>query len=125
MKDSKSDEEIREVSYTTFVKSIEEKQFQRVEKEKDIYTDILPQKGEFRLNIAEAKTESTPVIVYKARTIYRDVWGSDSLLLSKMEDAGLDVKAIPPAQTPFILNLLASWLQFCCLSEYGFSCFAA
>lgn len=39
-----------------------------------------------------------------------DRLGSDSVLLSKMEDAGLDVKAIPPAQTPFILNLLASWL---------------
>lgn len=110
MKDSKSNEEIREVSYTTFVKSIEEKQFQRVEeREGYLYGYSSSEKGEFRLNIAEAKTESTPVIVYKARMI-TDRLGSDSLLLSKMEDAGLDVKAIPPAQTPFILNLLASWL---------------
>lgn len=110
MKDSKSNEEIREVSYTTFVKSIEEKQFQRVEeREGYLYGYSSSAKGEFRLNIAEAKTESTPVIVYKARMI-TDRLGSDSLLLSKMEDAGLDVKAIPPAQTPFILNLLASWL---------------
>ncbi|MCI7342964.1 MAG: ATP-dependent zinc metalloprotease FtsH [Fusobacterium necrophorum] len=110
MKDSKSNEEIREVSYTTFVKSIEEKQFQRVEeREGYLYGYSSSEKGEFRLNIAEAKTESTPVIVYKARMI-TDRLGSDSVLLSKMEDAGLDVKAIPPAQTPFILNLLASWL---------------
>lgn len=110
MKDSKSNEEIREVSYTTFVKSIEEKQFQRVEeREGYLYGYSSSAKGEFRLNIAEAKTESTPVIVYKARMI-TDRLGSDSVLLSKMEDAGLDVKAIPPAQTPFILNLLASWL---------------
>lgn len=110
MKDSKSNEEIREVSYTTFVKSIEEKQFQRVEeREGYLYGYSSSEKGEFRLNIAEAKTESAPVIVYKARMI-TDRLGSDSLLLSKMEDAGLDVKAIPPAQTPFILNLLASWL---------------
>lgn len=110
MKDSKSNEEIREVSYTTFVKSIEEKQFQRVEeREGYLYGYSSSEKGEFRLNIAEAKTESTPVIVYKARMI-TDRLGSDSLLLSKMEDAGLDVKAIPLAQTPFILNLLASWL---------------
>lgn len=110
MKDSKSNEEIREVSYTTFVKSIEEKQFQRVEeREGYLYGYSSSTKGEFRLNIAEAKTESTPVIVYKARMI-TDRLGSDSVLLSKMEDAGLDVKAIPPAQTPFILNLLASWL---------------
>lgn len=110
MKDSKSNEEIREVSYTTFVKSIEEKQFQRVEeREGYLYGYSSSEKGEFRLNIAEAKTESSPVIVYKARMI-TDRLGSDSVLLSKMEDAGLDVKAIPPAQTPFILNLLASWL---------------
>lgn len=110
MKDSKSNEEIREVSYTTFVKSIEEKQFQRVEeREGYLYGYSSSEKGEFRLNIAEAKTESAPVIVYKARMI-TDRLGSDSLLLSKMEDTGLDVKAIPPAQTPFILNLLASWL---------------
>lgn len=110
MKDFKSNEEIREVSYTTFVKSIEEKQFQRVEeREGYLYGYSSSEKGEFRLNIAEAKTESAPVIVYKARMI-TDRLGSDSLLLSKMEDAGLDVKAIPPAQTPFILNLLASWL---------------
>ncbi len=110
MKDSKSNEEIREVSYTTFVKSIEEKQFQRVEeREGYLYGYSSSAKGEFRLNIAEAKTESTPVIVYKARMI-TDRLGSDSVLLSKMEDVGLDVKAIPPAQTPFILNLLASWL---------------
>lgn len=110
MKDSKSNEEIREVSYTTFVKSIEEKQFQRVEeREGYLYGYSSSDKGEFRLNIVEAKTESTPVVVYKARMI-TDRLGSDSLLLSKMENAGLDVKAIPPAQTPFILNLLASWL---------------
>lgn len=110
MKDSKSNEEVRELSYTSFVKAIEEKDFQRIEeKEGYLYGYPSEEKGEFRLNIAEAKTETAPVVVYKARMI-TDRLGSDTVLLSKMEKAGLDLKAIPPAQTPFILNLLASWL---------------
>ncbi len=110
MKDSKSGEELHEVSYTSFVKSIDEKKFQRIEeREGYLYGYLSGEKEEFRLNVSEEKTGTTATVVYKARMI-TDRLGEDSNVVSKMEAAGLDVKAIPPAQTPFILNLLASWL---------------
>lgn len=110
MKDTKGVEDLKEISYTAFVQKIDAKQFQRVEeKEGYVYGYEGDTPKEFSLSVDAKKQEAAPVVVYKARMI-TDRLGSDLTLVNKMETAGLDMKAIAPAQTPFFLNLLASWL---------------
>ena len=59
MKDSKSGEELHEVSYTSFVKSIDEKKFQRIEeREGYLYGYLSGEKEEFRLNVSEEKNRN-------------------------------------------------------------------
>lgn len=110
MRDSKGTEELKEVSYSEFVKDVDGKIFAKVEEKEGYVYGYFPEtKKDFSLNPSQTKTEATPQKVYKARMI-TDRLGSDAVLVEKMEAVGLDVKAIPPTQTPFLLNLLISWL---------------
>lgn len=89
---SKSEENVKNIDYTQFISMLNDKKIKNVD-EKEGYV--------YGYGQNEAKS-------YKARMI-TDRLGDDKRLTGLIERNGATIKSIPPAETPFLVNMLISW----------------